>query len=143
MNQRKQKDTYSALGVAIINDKAEIINVETKISKGTGLIEITGCFSDDIVTSIKNSIIYLKKTKDLTVLNININIRGNIPLSGFSLGLAIYHSISFALNNKSVDNVVFTGNINSSGVILPVGGMRLKEACANEAGKELCTNFLK
>ena len=132
-----------AKGIAITGNVAEIVEINTETSIGSGRITITGALTDSLLVSIKNALNAAKTFIDISITDINIDIRCNIPLNGASLGLAIYSSIISALKDIPIDNnIVFTGAITKEGQILKVGAMELKRACAKKHGLTLHTEKL-
>jgi len=128
------------LGIAINNDKGELIQIKTTTKQGLGVLTVTGAVSEDILNSVKNVLQSLQVPRKL---DIHIDIRaGRLPLCGPSLGYAILKSIIGAINNESDDlNTVFTGIINNSGNIEPVGGLTIKHETAKKYNKVLQTKL--
>jgi len=123
-------------GVAINNNKGELIEIKTTTKQGNGILKITGSVSEDILNSVKNALHSLQVPKNT---DIDIDIQGGrYSLTGPSLGLAIYKGLLGSLNNSpDDDSVVYTGAVSPEGKILAVGGIKKKQSTAEEYGKKL------
>lgn len=126
-------------GISLNNNQGELIQIKTTTKQGEGILTISGKVSDDILLSIKNAIHSLQAPPKT---DIHVNISGGLnPLSGPSLGLAIYKSLAGAINSSTIDNDnIYTGCINSKGEIGKVGSMYEKEALAKKYNKELISH---
>lgn len=127
-------------GISLNNNQGEPVEITTTQRLGTGILTVTGKVSDDILNSIKNSLQSLQ-VPSKTDIDINIT-GGRLPLSGPSLGLAIYKSLAGALNSSTIDkDIIYTGEIDQIGNIHQVGEMRLKHETATNYNKTLQTHL--
>ena len=144
------KDLYSGndqagvvTGLAWTAAGGEILFVETSISKGKGILTLTGNLGDVMKESAVIALEYLKANADLLELpdnfaenwNIHIHVpEGAIPKDGPSAGVTMATSIASAFTQRKVKKyLAMTGEITLRGKVLPVGGIKEKILAAKRA----------
>jgi ATP-dependent Lon protease len=141
-----QGNNYAGVvtGLAWTASGGDILFVETSISKGKGILTLTGNLGDVMKESAVIALEYLKSHSDLLGLspdvfekwNVHIHVpEGAIPKDGPSAGVTMISSISSAFSQRKVRNkLAMTGEITLRGKVLPVGGVKEKILAAKRAG---------
>ncbi|MCK4921821.1 MAG: endopeptidase La [Bacteroidales bacterium] len=148
---RFSKDRYEnnefagvVTGLAWTSVGGEILFVETSLSKGKGILTLTGNLGDVMKESATIALEYIKS--HASVLNINPEIfekwnihihipEGAIPKDGPSAGITMATSIASAITQRKVKkNLAMTGETTLRGKVLPVGGIKEKILAAKRAG---------
>ena len=122
----------------------EILFVETSLSRGKGVLTLTGNLGDVMKESAMLALAYLKAHASLLDLdpdvfdqqNIHIHVpEGAIPKDGPSAGITMATSLASALTRRRVKaHLAMTGEITLRGKVLPVGGIKEKILAAKRAG---------
>jgi ATP-dependent Lon protease len=122
----------------------EILFVETSLSKGKGVLTLTGNLGDVMKESAVIALEYLKSHSyfleiDPSIFeswNVHIHIpEGAIPKDGPSAGVTMVTSIASAFTQRKIrKNLAMTGEITLRGKVLPVGGIKEKILAAKRAG---------
>ncbi|HUW93272.1 MAG TPA: endopeptidase La [Bacteroidales bacterium] len=131
-------------GLAWTATGGEILFVETSLSRGKGILTLTGNLGDVMKESAVIALEYLKANTELLELpdtfsekwNIHIHVpEGAIPKDGPSAGITMAASIASAFTQRKVKKfVAMTGEITLRGKVLPVGGIKEKILAAKRAG---------
>ena len=121
-----------------------VLFVESKLSRGKGLLQITGQLGDVMKESVMLAKSYLKAhaeylgidSKVFDFWDIHVHFpAGAIPKDGPSAGIAILTSLaSLFTQNKVKNKLAMTGEITLRGKVLPVGGIKEKLLAAKRAG---------
>jgi ATP-dependent Lon protease len=121
----------------------EILFVETSLSKGKGILTLTGNLGEVMKESAVIALEYIKSHSELLGLtpemfeiwNFHIHVpEGAIPKDGPSAGITMAVSIASALTQRKVKNqIAMTGEITLRGKVLPVGGIKEKILAAKRA----------
>jgi len=121
-----------------------VLFVESKLSHGKGLLQITGQLGDVMKESVMLAKSYLKAhaeylgidSKVFDFWDIHVHFpAGAIPKDGPSAGIAILTSLaSLFTQNKVKNKLAMTGEITLRGKVLPVGGIKEKLLAAKRAG---------
>ena len=145
------KETYQGneftgvvTGLAWTASGGEILYVESSLSKGKGILTLTGNLGDVMKESAVLAHEYLKshagflKVDAEMFYNYNVHIHvpeGAIPKDGPSAGITMVTSLASAFTGKKVrKNLAMTGEITLRGKVLPVGGIKEKILAAKRAG---------
>ncbi len=122
----------------------EILYVETSLSKGKGLLTLTGNLGDVMKESAMLALEYLRSHADQLGINpevfdrfsVHVHVpEGAIPKDGPSAGITMVTSIASAFTQRKVrENLAMTGEITLRGKVLPVGGIKEKILAAKRAG---------
>jgi len=122
----------------------EILFVEATLSKGKGMLSMTGNLGDVMKESATLAFEYLKShAKELKIdaekldnYNVHIHVpEGATPKDGPSAGITIFTALTSILLNKPVRNdIAMTGEITLRGKVLPVGGIKEKILAARRSG---------
>lgn len=141
-----QGNNYAGVvtGLAWTASGGDILFVETSLSKGKGILTLTGNLGDVMKESAVIALEYLKSHSDLLGIstdvfekwNVHIHVpEGAIPKDGPSAGVTMISSISSAFSQRKVRNkLAMTGEITLRGKVLPVGGVKEKILAAKRAG---------
>ncbi|MDA1182731.1 MAG: endopeptidase La [Bacteroidetes bacterium] len=121
-----------------------VLFVESKLSRGKGLLQITGQLGDVMKESVMLAKSYLKAhseylgidNKVFDYWDIHVHFpAGSIPKDGPSAGIAILTALaSLFTQNKVKNKIAMTGEITLRGKVLPVGGIKEKLLAAKRAG---------
>ncbi|MBE0666705.1 MAG: endopeptidase La, partial [Bacteroidales bacterium] len=131
-------------GLAWTATGGEILFVETSLSRGKGILTLTGNLGDVMKESAVIALEYLKANAEMLELpdtfsdkwNIHIHVpEGAIPKDGPSAGITMATSIASAFTQRKVKKyAAMTGEITLRGKVLPVGGIKEKILAAKRAG---------
>ncbi|MEK7257780.1 MAG: endopeptidase La, partial [Bacteroidota bacterium] len=133
-----------AIGLAWTSVGGEILFVETSLSKGKGMLTMTGNLGSVMKESASTALSFIKA--NTTVLGIDPKVieehdihlhvpEGAIPKDGPSAGITMLTSLASAFTRKHVKPfVAMTGEITLRGKVLPVGGIKEKILAAKRAG---------
>jgi ATP-dependent Lon protease len=121
-----------------------VLFVESKLSRGKGMLQITGQLGDVMKESVMLAKSYLKAHADYLGIDTrvfeywDIHVHfpaGAIPKDGPSAGIAILTSLASLFTQSKVKNkLAMTGEITLRGKVLPVGGIKEKLLAAKRAG---------
>ncbi|MPM07414.1 Lon protease 2 [bioreactor metagenome] len=146
--QRNKAQTKPAVGLvtglAWTVFGGEILYVEATLSKGKGMLTMTGNLGEVMKESATLAYEYLKShAKELKIdtdkmenHNVHIHVpEGATPKDGPSAGITIFTALTSVLLNKPVRNdIAMTGEITLRGKVLPVGGIKEKILAARRSG---------
>ena len=149
------KDLYSdddiagiVTGLAWTQVGGEILLIESSLSRGRGVLTLSGQLGDVMKESAVTALSYLKAHAD----DLNIDYRlfnhydlhvhvpaGAVPKDGPSAGITMVTSMASIYTQRKVKPfMAMTGEVTLRGKVLPVGGIKEKILAANRAGvKEL------
>lgn len=148
---RMERDKYESnevagvvTGLAWTSVGGDILFIESLISKGKGLMTLTGNLGTVMKESATIALEYIKANDKFLGLdadmiskhNIHIHIpEGATPKDGPSAGIALLTSLVSLLTQKRVKkHLAMTGEITLRGKVLPVGGIKEKILAAKRAG---------
>ncbi len=139
----KQTISGVAVGLAWTSVGGEILFVEASVSRGKGLLSITGNLGDVMKESATIAFEYIKShsfdfgisADFLEKVNVHIHVpEGATPKDGPSAGITLLTAMVSALTRKIVNfNFAMTGEITLRGKVLPVGGIKEKMLAARRA----------
>jgi ATP-dependent Lon protease len=131
-------------GLAWTENGGEILFVETSLSKGKGVLTITGNLGEVMKESAILALQYIKahagalklRIEKIDSWNVHVHVpEGAIPKDGPSAGVTMVTSIASAFTKRKVrKGVAMTGEITLRGKVLPVGGIKEKILAAKRAG---------
>ncbi len=131
-------------GLAWTQAGGQTIFVEVSISKGKGILSLTGSLGDVMKESATLAYEYLKAHSDELSINAdmfqthNVHIHvpeGATPKDGPSAGITMFAALASAFTQRKViPGVAMTGEITLRGKVLPVGGIKEKILAAQRAG---------
>ncbi len=132
------------VGLAWTPTGGDILFIETILSKGKGLLTLTGNLGDVMKESATTALSYLKAhatslgiNEDLFAsTNFHVHVpEGGIPKDGPSAGIAMLTALTSAITKQKVKPfLAMTGEITLRGKVLPVGGIKEKILAAKRAG---------
>ncbi len=157
------KDLYSdddiagiVTGLAWTQVGGEILLIESSLSRGKGVLTLSGQLGDVMKESAVTALSYLKAHADplgidyrlFNSYDLHVHIpAGAVPKDGPSAGITMLTSMASIFTQRKVRPfLAMTGEITLRGKVLPVGGIKEKILAANRAGiKELilCTKNRK
>jgi ATP-dependent Lon protease len=130
-------------GLAWTSVGGEILFVETSLSKGKGMLTLTGNLGDVMKESATIAYEYLKAhSQSLGIsddvfqkYNVHIHIpEGATPKDGPSAGITMVTALASLFTQRKVRlNLAMTGEITLRGKVLPVGGIKEKMLAAKRA----------
>ncbi len=122
----------------------DILFVEASLSKGKGVLTMTGNLGDVMKESATLAYEYLKShSEQLNIpiekfeqYNIHVHVpEGATPKDGPSAGITIFTAMTSVYLNKKINpKIAMTGEITLRGKVLPVGGIKEKILAAKRAG---------
>jgi ATP-dependent Lon protease len=131
-------------GLAWTASGGEILFIETSLSKGKGILTLTGNLGEVMKESAMLAHEYLKSHAHELALdpevfnkwNVHVHVpEGAIPKDGPSAGVTMVASLASAFTQRKVKrNIAMTGEITLRGKVLPVGGIKEKILAAKRAG---------
>jgi ATP-dependent Lon protease len=140
----RQKEVGVVTGLAWTMFGGEILYVEASISKGKGLLSMTGNLGDVMKESATLAYEYIKSHSKILGIdnqflenhNIHVHVpEGATPKDGPSAGITIFTALSSVFTGKKVNpDIAMTGEITLRGRVLPVGGIKEKILAAKRAG---------
>jgi ATP-dependent Lon protease len=133
-----------AVGLAWTPVGGDILFLETTMSKGKGILTLTGNLGDVMKESATTALTYIKANAEQFGLgdfnfdeyNIHIHVpEGAIPKDGPSAGIAMLSALVSLFTKKKIKPyLAMTGEITLRGKVLPVGGIKEKILAARRAG---------
>jgi ATP-dependent Lon protease len=121
----------------------EILFIEVSLSKGKGLLKLTGNLGDVMKESASIAFEYLKSHSKLLDIdpavfekwNVHIHVpEGATPKDGPSAGITMFTALASAFTQRKVRaKMAMTGEITLRGKITPVGGIKEKILAAKRA----------
>ncbi len=131
-------------GLAWTRTGGEVLFVEVSISKGKGVLTLTGNLGDVMKESATLAMEYLKSYAvplgiDPEVFgkyNVHLHVpEGATPKDGPSAGITMFAALASAFTQRKVNpGVAMTGEITLRGRVMPVGGIKEKILAAKRAG---------
>ena len=131
-------------GLAWTQVGGEILFIETSISKGKGVLSMTGSLGDVMKESATIAYQYLKAHPQMTGLDydefiqkdVHVHVpEGATPKDGPSAGITMVTSMVSGFRGKAIrSGVAMTGEMTLRGRVLPVGGIKEKILAAKRAG---------
>ncbi len=131
-------------GLAWTEMGGEILFVESSISKGKGVLTMTGNLGDVMKESATIAYQYLKAHPEMTGLtydefiekDVHVHVpEGATPKDGPSAGITIVSSMVSAFRGEAIKSgVAMTGEMTLRGKVLPVGGIKEKILAAKRSG---------
>ena len=122
----------------------EILFIESSVSKGKGVLTMTGNLGDVMKESATIAYQYIKAHPELTGMtyeefaekDIHVHVpEGAVPKDGPSAGITMVTSMVSAFRNKKVrSGIAMTGEMTLRGRVLPVGGIKEKILAAKRSG---------
>lgn len=148
---RLERDKYEdneiagvVTGLAWTSVGGDILFIESALSKGKGVLNITGNLGQVMKESATIALEYLKSNADRYNLNpklfecydVHIHVpEGATPKDGPSAGIAMLTSLMSLFTQKRVKkNLAMTGEITLRGKVLAVGGLKEKILAGKRAG---------
>ncbi len=135
-------------GLAWTQVGGEILFVESSLSKGKGVLTLSGQLGDVMKESAVAALSYLKSNAERLGIDYRIFQRydlhvhvpaGAVPKDGPSAGITMFTSLASIFTQRKVKSkLAMTGEITLRGKVLPVGGIKEKILAAKRSGiKEL------
>ena len=128
-------------GLAWTAAGGEILFIETKFTKGTGQVVITGQLGDVMKESAQIAVTLVKamypdKAELFKDQDLHIHVpSGAVPKDGPSAGITLTTALASLVTGKPVDpHLAMTGEISLTGRVLPIGGLPEKLMAAQRAG---------
>ena len=122
----------------------EILFIESSVSKGKGVLSMTGNLGDVMKESAQIAYQYIKAHPELTDMtyeefaekDIHVHVpEGAVPKDGPSAGITMVSSMVSAFRGKKVKSgIAMTGEMTLRGRVLPVGGIKEKILAAKRSG---------
>jgi ATP-dependent Lon protease len=131
-------------GLAWTQVGGEILFVESSLSKGKGVLTISGQLGDVMKESAVAALSYLKFNAEhigidhrvFQQYDLHIHVpAGAVPKDGPSAGITMLTSLASIFTQRKVkDKLAMTGEITLRGKVLPVGGIKEKILAAKRSG---------
>ena len=131
-------------GLAWTELGGEILFVESAVSKGKGVLSMTGNLGDVMKESAQIAWQYIKAHPELAGMttdqfmekDIHVHVpEGAVPKDGPSAGITMVSSMVSALRGQALKSgIAMTGEMTLRGRVLPVGGIKEKILAAKRAG---------
>ena len=122
----------------------EILFIESSVSKGKGVLTMTGNLGDVMKESATIAYQYIKAHPELTGMtyeefsekDIHVHVpEGAVPKDGPSAGITMVSSMVSAFRGKQAKSgIAMTGEMTLRGKVLPVGGIKEKILAAKRSG---------
>lgn len=132
------------VGLAWTSVGGDILFIETSLSRGKGVLTLTGNLGTVMKESATTALSYLRAHADQFGINsdrfeeVNIHIHvpeGAVPKDGPSAGITMLTSLASAFTGRKVRQYyAMTGEITLRGQVLAVGGIKEKILAAKRAG---------
>ncbi len=132
------------VGLAWTAAGGDILFIETSLSKGKGVLTLTGNLGNVMKESTSTALSYLKAhagdygiaSERFEDMNIHVHVpEGAVPKDGPSAGITMLTSLASAFTGRKVKPyLAMTGEITLRGQVLPVGGIKEKMLAAKRAG---------
>jgi ATP-dependent Lon protease len=131
-------------GLAYTQVGGEILFIESRLTRGTGKLTLTGQLGDVMKESAVTALTYLKSQADTLKIDhrlfdkydIHIHVpAGAVPKDGPSAGVTMLTSLASVFTQRKVKaKLAMTGEITLRGKVLPIGGVKEKILAAKRAG---------
>jgi ATP-dependent Lon protease len=132
------------VGLAWTQAGGDILFIEVGLSKGKGVLTLTGNLGNVMKESATTALSYLRAHADeygipsekFEEMNIHVHVpEGAVPKDGPSAGVTMLTSLASAFTGRKVKPyLAMTGEITLRGLVLPVGGIKEKILAAKRAG---------
>jgi len=133
-----------AVGLAWTYVGGDILFIESSLSEGKGVMQLTGNLGNVMKESASTALSYLQANahqfninpKLFREKNIHIHVpEGAVPKDGPSAGITMLTALTSAFTGRKVKSyLAMTGEITLRGQVLPVGGIKEKILAAKRAG---------
>ncbi|MDO5655528.1 MAG: endopeptidase La [Flavobacteriaceae bacterium] len=133
-----------ATGLAWTSVGGDILFIESILSKGQGVLSITGNLGKVMKESAQIALEYVKANHEkldipfegIDKTNVHIHVpEGAVPKDGPSAGITMFSSIVSSFTKRRVcADLAMSGEITLRGKVLPVGGIKEKILAAKRAG---------
>ena len=131
-------------GLAWTQVGGDILFIESSLSKGKGVLTISGQLGDVMKESAMAALSYLKSNAESLGIDhrvfqqydLHIHVpAGAVPKDGPSAGITMLTSLASIFTQRKVkSNLAMTGEITLRGKVLPVGGIKEKILAAKRSG---------
>ena len=131
-------------GLAWTEMGGEILFIESSVSKGKGVLTMTGNLGDVMKESAQIAYQYIKAHPELIKMeydafaekDVHVHVpEGAVPKDGPSAGITMVSSMVSAFRGEAIKSgVAMTGEMTLRGRVLPVGGIKEKILAAKRAG---------
>lgn len=131
-------------GLAWTQVGGEILFIETSVSKGKGVLSMTGSLGDVMKESATIAYQYIKAHpemagltyKEFSTKDVHVHVpEGATPKDGPSAGITLVTSMLSAFRGKQIKSgIAMTGEMTLRGRVLPVGGIKEKILAAKRSG---------
>ena len=131
-------------GLAWTSMGGEILFIESSVSKGKGVLSMTGNLGDVMKESAQIAFQYIKAHPEMTGMtyeefiekDIHVHVpEGAVPKDGPSAGITMVSSMVSAYRLQKVrSGIAMTGEMTLRGRVLPVGGIKEKILAAKRSG---------
>jgi ATP-dependent Lon protease len=136
-----------AIGLAYTVTGGEILYIESSVSRGKGMLTLTGNLGDVMKESATTALTFIKSHADLLGIdekvfenwNIHLHVpEGATPKDGPSAGVSMMTTLTSVFTQRRVKPfLAMTGEITLRGKVLPVGGIKEKVLAAKRAGMKM------
>ncbi len=140
----KADEVGLSTGLAWTSVGGEVLFVEVALTKGKGLIKLTGKLGDVMKESAQTGLTYIHanatklgiKPDLIDKTNIHVHIpEGAVPKDGPSAGITMATAIASAFTHRAVRrDIAMTGEITLRGRVMRIGGLKEKSIAAHQAG---------
>ena len=144
VNIRLFNDADGVMNLSVKDVGGDILFIETLLSRGKGVLTLSGQLGDVMKESAMAALSFLKAHADQYAIdyrifdqyNLHIHVpAGAVPKDGPSAGITMLTAIASALTQRKVrSKLAMTGEITLRGKVLPVGGIKEKILAAKRAG---------
>ena len=131
-------------GLAWTSVGGDILFIESSLSRGKGLLTLSGQLGDVMKESAVTALSYLKSHAEEIGIdyrifhNYDLHVhvpQGAVPKDGPSAGITMLTSMASMYTQRKIkSNIAMTGEITLRGKVLPVGGIKEKILAAKRAG---------
>lgn len=131
-------------GLAWTSVGGDILFIESILSKGKGMLSMTGNLGKVMKESAQIALEYIKANHEelgvsiaqIQENNVHVHVpEGAVPKDGPSAGITMLTSLVSTFTRRKVrSNIAMTGEITLRGKVLPVGGIKEKILAAKRAG---------
>ncbi len=132
------------VGLAWTSVGGDILFIETSLSKGKGVLTLTGNLGNVMKESTSAALSYLKAHAEeynipdskFDEVSIHVHVpEGAVPKDGPSAGITMLTSLASAFTGRRVrPYIAMTGEVTLRGQVLPVGGIKEKILAAKRSG---------
>lgn len=130
-----------ATGLAWTSGGGEILFIESKLTRGSGELVITGQLGDVMKESVQIAVslvksLYPKEAEQFAESDLHVHVpAGAVPKDGPSAGITIVTALTSLVTGKVTDpELAMTGEISLRGCVMPIGGLPEKLLAAQRAG---------